>query len=95
MNDIKEGNLVMVVKSMQCCSWDKSIGMIFITKAVEIRGLCHCRNCGEIDVVPVLRALRPDGAWSAVSRLKKIDPPATGDSLPVRIESPITNKEAV
>ena len=81
MNDIKAGDLVMVVKPTTCCGGVDMIGSIFVVKKV-LRGFGRCEACGNVSLVEV--AFESDSYATDLPRLKKIDPPADGDSLPIR-----------
>lgn len=85
---IKKGDLVMVVIPSKCCGSAKDIGKVFIAGG-HYSGPQHCRSCGDETVEDTVwisgeRAVRP------VYRLKKIDPPSTGelDRVPVRMKEP-------
>jgi len=73
---------VMVVRS-SFCGCDKINGRIF-----KVGGICsdrgiHCVNCGAIrSKTPHVK--QPNGLWVEISRLKRIEPPQFGDSLPTR-----------
>lgn len=82
MSDIKPGDLVMIVKPMPCCGDNATLGNVFIVKSISgSDGVCGA--CGDYQEF-AMDALRPDGGYTQLSRLKKIDPPAEGDSLPTR-----------
>lgn len=83
MSDIKPGDLVMVIKPTPCCGYDRSLGEVFRAKAVERRPRSRCLHCGSL-FVNCLAAQRGPSSWGLTYRLKKIDPPAEGDSLPTR-----------
>lgn len=80
---IKTGDLVMVVKPTPCCGNCKAIGRTFTVKGVSASEAV-CRYCGRIDKLE--DALSVDDRRYDISRLKKIDPPADGDSLPTRAD---------
>lgn len=79
--NIKKGDLVMVVKPTLCCNSSSGIGLIF-TVASTGYGWGKCAYCSEESKRAI--AFLPDGSCGTLSRLKKIDPPANGDSLPTR-----------
>lgn len=79
---IKTGDLVMVVKPSPCCGTMSRVGLTF--KVAGIVGRARCHHCGEINTNGSVRASHNLG-FSA-KRLKKIDPPAEGDSLPTRAD---------
>jgi hypothetical protein len=86
MSDIKPGDLVMVVRPTSCCGDTEEIGLIFKVSAVE-NAPSWCELCGHQFERTVL-ATSSDAEEDCCStiRLKKIDPPAEGDSLPTRRE---------
>jgi hypothetical protein len=83
MSDIKVGDLVMVVRPTSCCGRPgKSMGRIFVVTVLD-GGRRRCLQCGQIsdgviaggdNVIP-----------ASVERLKRIDPPAEGDSFTVKL----------
>lgn len=80
----KPGDLVMLVKPTPCCGSAASLGSIY-TVSPGIVAMFRCLPCGTIAFGQDLVEL--DGEYCAErNRLKKIDPPATGDSLPTRAE---------
>lgn len=82
-NDIKPGDLVMVVKPTPCCGATFSLGKLFVARETETKDAV-CIGCGHrFDTH--FRVLAHDG-WRDGRRLKKIDPPAEGDSLPTRAD---------
>lgn len=86
--EIKSGDLVMVVKPSPCCGNCAAIGRIFTVKAVEVE---HGR-CGHCKTMSILaRVTTEDNQYIQLIRLKKIDPPTEGDSLPTRkdLEVPV------
>jgi len=84
---IKKGDLVMVVKPIQCCGNPAALGNIFRVDDVYANpGVCA--HCGfdypeQLVVWHGQRAYSPD-------RLKKIDPLSTGeyDRVPQRLKEP-------
>jgi len=82
MSDIKAGDLVMVVRPSTCCGNSSLLGSIFTVDDV-FRGIGRCGRCGHIHTLPVDIVETPNLSLLA-STLKKIDPPAEGDSLPTR-----------
>lgn len=85
MEDIKPGDLVMVVKSSLCCGDVSRIGEIFRAQGVGIRPYAVCVHCGR-EATNYFGVHKRGRYWHSASRLKKIDPPAEGDSLPTRRE---------
>lgn len=92
MSDIKAGDLVMIVKLMPCCGNGK-LGYSFTAMAVRsLRSTCgFCGHVYESNVL-VGHPSYPERTGVLMSRLKKIDPPAEGDSLPTRanLDQPVT-----
>ena len=88
-NDIKAGDLVMVVKPMPCCGNLSWLGRIFKAGLVES---CRyeCEACGRrsIEVTAECGGVAPGGEVYSVeiSRLMKIDPPAQPESTETRKE---------
>ena len=87
---IKKGDLVMVVKPTECCGSTKSLGHIFTVTSVRVV-TSVCGVCG--DSAADINCEDSDRTGCLPSRLKKIDPPSTGelDGVPVRkdVEAPI------
>lgn len=81
--EIKPGDLVMVVKPRPCCGYPSRYGFPFTVTLIE-ETMTICDACGE--TWTSLQAYEPNGTLCDVSRLKKIDPPASGDSLPTRAD---------
>ena len=77
---IKAGDLVMVVKALPCCGSAAAVGTIFKVESFGGRG--RCVYCKAVRIVTTAR--RENGFVYELSRLIRIDPPATGDSLPTR-----------
>lgn len=83
MSAIKPGDLVMVVKPSPCCGNVSVVGRIFSVKSI-ISAYSYCIYCLESESDNPVADVGV-GAIS-LSRLKKIDPPETGDSLPTRAD---------
>jgi len=86
--DIKPGDLVMIVKALPCCGYRISrMFQPFIAGSYGTSDGVGCKSCGAAimyrDAGPAVGAF---GGYVLVSLLKKIDPPADGDSLPTRKE---------
>ena len=69
--EIQVGDLVVVVKPTYCCGYARSLGMTFVVNKI-MEGPSRCGNCGAID--ETLDALKPDGDWAELGRLKRIPP---------------------
>ena len=78
MSAIKPGDLVMIVRGTQCCGSDSSVGRPFIVEKVALH-TGRCFGCKAL-FGDTPSALQPNGRWVQASRLKKIDPPAEGET---------------
>lgn len=79
--NIKTGDLVMVVKPTPCCGNNTGVGVIgAVSKLKFVRG--RCKFCGQKD--QKMLVYLENGKSVLKNRVKKIDPPADGDSLPTR-----------
>ena len=87
MGEIKPGDLVMVVKPTPCCGDERNCGRVFIA-GDYVSGRWECAYCGvPIASDPLVDfPLGEKSASMRLSRLKKIDPPPIGDTLPTREE---------
>ena len=86
MSEIKVGDLVMVVKPSNCCSnYRQSFyGRHFVVSNILVNVKCECTICGCNYIASLAESER--GRAIEIERLKKIDPPSEGDSLPTRKE---------
>jgi len=84
-NDIKTGDLVMVVRGAACCGASETLGKIF-----RVEGIApfdgRCSGCGRKGNPDVKLALRGPGIGYPFYRLIKIDPPAQPESTETRKE---------
>jgi hypothetical protein len=85
MSDIKVGDLVMVVRDHACVP---RVGHIYTVAGFGNN--FHCRKCKEIfrGSVALLSAKNYQGPGPVglpISWLKRIDPPAEGDSFTVKL----------
>lgn len=81
--DIKPGDWAFIVKPTKCCGFAKGLGRV--VRAVSIkRGYGRCDHCGEISFDTFV--VQASGNGIHPSRLKKIDPPSTGDEVSTRKE---------
>lgn len=88
--NIKAGDLVMVVRAMPCCGGIRQFGTVFrVTDVKSEWG--YCTFCGHIKYATL--ASGDKSFFREVVTLKKIDPPEEGDSLPTRKD--IESKETV
>ena len=82
MSDIKAGDLVMVVRPTPCCNDTQFIAHIFTAQSVR-DARAYCGMCGKRH--PGVTAIIDSGEMFFIrSTVRKIDPPAEGDSLPTR-----------
>lgn len=89
--DIKLGDMVMVVRGTPCCGFLGQLKYLQVATVVSVDHLDFvCRSCmtplGERAGV-----VFDTGLGALASMVKKIDPPADGDSLPTRkdLEVPV------
>lgn len=83
---IKPGDMVMVVKPSPCCGSTSTIGWIGRASAPPSYAVsAECNTCGKIDW-DVSKFLEVENRAYHIDTLKKIDPPAEGDSLPTHSE---------
>ncbi len=81
---IKAGDLVMVVRPTICCGYSGHIGRTGTAEMLPGHVVrVACTNCGHRDLSVASFFAIGLVAYQA-SRLKKIDPPSEGDSLPTR-----------
>lgn len=80
---IKKGDLVMVVKPSPCCDRPEKMGLVFEARGIH-DCIIECLLCGE-EREGVGVELENDKGFP-IERLMKIDPPATGDTIPTRKE---------
>ena len=74
-NEIRPGDLVMVVRPTACCGKSNSIGKIFSVVAIESK-LASCKWCGR-SVKQKPFAFTGHGKDAALlSRLQKLNPPS-------------------
>lgn len=78
--DIKKGDLVMVVRPKRCCGDGSSLGIVGVV--LDMIPGSSCCGCGNVR--RGLVAHISGGLYGDPENLKKIDPPADGDSLPTR-----------
>lgn len=84
---IKPGDLVMAVRGMPCCGAMGNFNYGNMRHIVETRVApagAVCGRCGaSMARIPMARL---DADAAPISMLKKIDPPAVGDTLPTRAD---------
>lgn len=91
---IRPGDLAYVAKPSQCCGNTEAMGLYFTAGRTRLSKLCTCVWCGKIEHdFPVVELLE---GVVGLYRLRKIDPPATGeyDRVPVRKSIPTTKEKA-
>lgn len=80
---IKKGDLVMVVKPTECCGLPYGLGLIFKVEET-LTNAGSCGQCGrQSDSISIAFGSGGRSVFPFRS-LKKIEPPADGDSLPTR-----------
>jgi hypothetical protein len=87
---MKRGDIAMVVKPSGCCNSHINLGKLFTIVSKSPFSMSRCELCGHIEDGVQHWLLLNDGTICPPSRLKKIDPPATGDSLPTRADLHVT-----
>jgi len=85
---INVGDLVCVVRVPPCGCPDR-VGHFFNVTRIRLQndtGKMKCRMCGarQLATGQLVAEGHPSGATVWIGRLIRIDPPATGDSLPTR-----------
>jgi hypothetical protein len=73
-NDIGVGDLVCVVKGRECCGHG-GIGLVFTITVIDMDDWSHCDVCGDLSPAPAAHVY--GGTSVELSRLQKINPPAT------------------
>ncbi len=83
-DQIKPGDLVMIIKPTPCCGHAPRLGYIFTVAEIS-SGLCHCLNCHCLNCHSVFisstwaKEAQGDGGMLMSTR-KKINPPADDES---------------
>ena len=78
---ISKGDLVMVVSAAKCCGLAKRLGYSFVVNKIVFRSY-YCGNCGaphSADWVVLLS----ENSGAPFYRLRRIDPPALNDDIPI------------
>lgn len=83
---IKPGDLVMIVKPCLSCGKSRMLGFPYTVEQVRKDNI----RCGFCGFTKVDMAAFAYGHGVQLQRLKKIDPPSEGDSLPTRADKEIT-----
>ena len=83
MSDFKPGDLAMVVKLLPCCAGGR-LGRIFTVGTAPFLARSRCPICGSVRTSTVVARSDDSRRVIDVVRIRKIDPPADGDSLPTR-----------
>lgn len=89
-NDIKAGDLVMVVKPTRCCESSHAIGKVFLVTSVGIE-TCNCLICGKEERMVV--ALVSTGLRGDITRLKKIPPLSDLEDVSTHRQYLLPNKQ--
>ena len=93
--EIKARDLVMVVKPRICCPERTKWGATREVLQTKIKGgddiYMRCPFCKNIYTYVGHASMLAKDSWVESYRLKKIDPPSTGelDRVPVRIKEPV------
>ena len=85
MENIKVGELVMVVKPTRCCKSDDRISSIGVVERVY-DGKTECKHCGEIHDKESIAKVGEYGFF--LDRLKKIPPLSELDKIETKEELP-------
>ena len=92
MDEIKAGDLVMVIRPTLCCDEPGTVGKIYKVSGVG-HGHHRCMRCGHItvyaDYADTGEVVGSKQIAHQLKRLKKIDPPATGDEVSTRTARPV------
>lgn len=85
---IRPGDLVYVAKPTPCCGNTEGLGKVFTAGDIASNGR-PCFYCGKRYIAKVI-GIPNSNFCIDVRRLRKIDPPATGeyDRVPVRMREP-------
>lgn len=92
-DQIKVDDLVMMIKGGPCCGKSKFIGIPRTVSHWVNNELAHCTSCGSSRFADGW-VLSGD-IFSDAYRLKKINPPSQGDTLPTRADLDQPVKEVV
>lgn len=84
-DEIKKGDLFMVVKPKYCCGFSGGLGRVFEANGRHLAPLTKCTLCGNLTDASDDIGFG-NGQAIERSRVIKINPPSTGDSLPTRKE---------
>jgi ribosomal protein L37AE/L43A len=78
-NDIKAGDLVMVVKPKPCCN-NYKLGKVWTVSRL-FYNRWHCHQCGFTSKESILMAEMSTGEATMAYRLKKINPPSQDETI--------------
>ena len=81
MKPIKVGDLVMVVRPTICCGATKSVGLVATVVDNETKQYVRCIHCSDRVINDSSYLQLDNGKYCHVSRLKRIDPPATPETV--------------
>lgn len=91
-NDIKAGDLVMVVKPTFCCGSGESLGNFYTVTGSPLYSLSRCAVCGF--VTSTLNEVQlDDDEVCEVSRLKKIPPLSDLEDVTTHRQDLIPNEQ--
>jgi len=90
--NIKAGDLVMVVKPLSCCGRFDGVGFIYTVTGLPSHKLSRCGYCGIVeDSINELKL--SDGSVCEISRLKKIPPLSDLEDVETHSKDLIPNKK--
>lgn len=91
MENIKVGDLVMVVKPRECCGDASTVGLIFVVKEIK-SSFTRCPICGnsgsEIRVISDIKVNNGRNFHPLITRLKKIQPLSELDTIETKKDLP-------
>jgi len=88
MENIKVGDLVIVVKPTTCCGFIGDVGKVFTVLDIDggIGIPSECWNCGQVS--DSIDAAERDNYWHEIKTLKKIPPLSELDKIETKEELP-------
>lgn len=88
-DEIKVGDLVMVVRGKPCCGDTSRLGVCFVVAEIwewDDAETYVCDHCEEIQKNGILACEEGDNEGDYLSMLKRIDPPAVNDEVETQRE---------